>query len=173
MYRHILGKEKFRLDYHFLLNFLPSLLALNKLLFAALLEHILILAIPYRYLGDHVRDPWNYERKNLMGSIDGIKIQVPNSLNQNYQKSAYYCNASGHWWQYQNICDADGKLVLFSPPSFTISPTHGDNRDSGYQNKRDITLEEDGNPMVVGFPQFLRGSDKHFLTMIGKRTFVE
>ena len=65
------------------------------------------------------------------------------------------------------MCDADGRLLLFSPPSFTISPAHGDNRDSGYQNQRDISLEEDGLPMLVGLPQLIRGSDKHFLTVVG------
>ena len=126
----------------------------------------------YQTIASFIRDPADLDRKNIFIMIDGILLGVPYTADLFAQKSCYYLPKKDHYIRYINICNARGEIILFLPPTPSISPTHGDERATGAFLWLDDDREKQGLPVITGLGQLLRGSDKWHVNVVGDYGFV-
>ena len=126
----------------------------------------------YQTIASRMKDPADFDRKTIFFIIDGILLGVPYTADLFAQKSCYYSPKKDHYIRYINICNGRGEVILFLPPTPSISPTHGDERATGAFIWLDEEREKHGLPPLTGLSQLLRGSDKWQVTMVGDYGFV-
>ena len=126
----------------------------------------------YQYIANHIRDPLNWDRQTVFFMIDGMLCGVPFTSDLQEQKSCYYGPKKDHFIRYTNICNAKGEIVLYLPPTPSISPTQSDMRGTGAFLHLDSELEKQGLPKLTGLVQLIRGSDKWHVNMVADYGFI-